>query len=78
MRQRDIVILLLVLLALLVIFRRPKLIEQVESVFYPGQPGEKPPWKGKVGDVVEWGGRTWGWTEWPWAPGEGDWAPIGG
>jgi hypothetical protein len=25
----------------------------------------KPPWQGKVGDVVYWGGAYWGWTEFP-------------
>jgi len=66
MKQRDIVIALLILLLLLVIFRRSKLTEYVESkILYYGKTGEKPPWQGKIGDVVEWGGKTWAWTESP-------------
>jgi hypothetical protein len=76
MRQRDIVVALLILLVLLVLLRRSKLVEIVESRFYPGAPGEKPSWQGKIGDVVEWGGKTWAWTEWPWAPGQGDWVEV--
>ena len=65
LKQRDVAIALLILLLLLVIFRRSKLIEHVESKIYYGKPGEKPPWKGKIGDVVEWGGKQWAWTESP-------------
>jgi hypothetical protein len=76
MKDRDVVIILFVLLVLLAALRAAWMSpqERVRSRFTPGAPGSKPPYKGEIGDVVEWGGRTWGWTEWK--PGEGDWVLI--
>ena len=76
MSQRDITIALLLVIVLAILLRGRKLLENVSSRWHPGAPGEKPDWQGKIGDVVDWGGKTWAWTEWPWAPGQGDWVEI--
>lgn len=67
---------LLLILALLVLLKLNVLRGEAQSKWYPGLPGEPPPWDGNIGDQVYWGGRWWAWTE---APGIGfrGWAPVG-
>jgi hypothetical protein len=62
MEPKRITVILLIALLVLVLF---KIRTRVTSIWYPGQYGEKPPWRGKPGDVVEWGGKKWAWMESP-------------
>jgi hypothetical protein len=57
------VVLLIILLAILAGLRGARAQEQVTSRVTYGRPGEAPPWRGTVGQVVEWGGTQWAWTD---------------
>jgi len=62
MESKRIAVILLIALLVLILFR---IRTRVTSIWYPGKYGDKPPWQGKLGDVVYWGGKTWGWVESP-------------
>jgi hypothetical protein len=62
MESKRITLILLIALLVLILF---KVRTKVTSTWYPGNYGDKPPWRGKPGDVVYWGGKTWAWMESP-------------
>jgi hypothetical protein len=57
------------ILAIVLLFLGLRFRERVTSTIRYQPPEEPPartgppPWPGQVGDVVEYGGRWWGWTE---------------
>jgi len=62
MESKRITVILLIALLVLILFR---IRTRVTIIWYPGNYGDKPPWQGKLGDVVYWGGKKWGWVESP-------------